>query len=84
MHSSSSYQQNAGVAVIVNSAVQYGSWSYGSGSYYYSCSTTSSSLTSCGLSYTHSLYSCDSNDYAGVWCMTVPPKGQLTDDYFLY
>ena len=65
-----------GVATLYNSAQYFGSWSYND-NYYYTCSDTSSSLTSCNRSTVSSSSFCNSNDHAGLWCMTVPPAGSV-------
>ena len=61
--------------VLLNSARYYGSWSY-TDTYYYACSTSSSSLTGGCTRYSVSSSVCNSDDQVGLWCMTQPQAGK--------
>ena len=61
--------------VLLNSARYYGSWSY-TDTYYYMCSTSSSSLTGGCTRYSVSSSVCNSDDQVGLWCMTQPQAGK--------
>ena len=58
---------------MLNSAQYFGTWSYTDSYYYYSCSSSYSSLDSCSRSSAPSL--CGSNDQVGLQCMTLPSTG---------
>ena len=58
---------------MLNSAQYFGTWSY-TDSYYYSCSSSSYSLTACST-FSAPSSSCDSNDQVGLLCMTLPSTG---------
>ena len=60
-----------GAVTMSNSSQYFGSWNYTT-NYTYSCSISSSSLSSCNK-YPRSF--CDSEHQAGLWCLTVPPTG---------
>ena len=64
-----------GSFVLLNSARYYGSWSY-TDTYYYMCSTSSSSLTGGCTRYSVSSSVCNSDDQVGLWCMTQPQAGK--------
>ena len=67
---------------MTNSAQYYGSWPY-TETYYYSCSTSSTSLTGCSKHIVSSSL-CGSNDRVGLWCMTLPRTGNYKCTFWMH
>lgn len=61
----------------LNSAVPYGPWHHFPKNYY-TCSSTSPSLTSCTIRSISRYY-----NYAGLWCMTMPLGGMQKTSVYL-
>ena len=73
MHSVTHFYATFSESVVLLSRA-YGSWNY-TDTYYYSCSSSSTSLTGCSKNSVSSII-CNSNYQVGLWCMTLPQTGK--------